>query len=352
MSLLDNVIQAIAIQSNIGAPSYVGSNYYGFLSNPLPPQIPQNETIDDSAMVGDGFSRTTRNHYNYYWTEKGLQVAGMLNDHISSILMNAYLAGLRTITNRVTPSKDYLTLQKMTNINPALLSIYRHLEGEKFILGDMFPNAFNISQDGSASPNASFDLLSTGLFRDSDQLTANSFDEAQIVVAPEYEYFHGAATVFTMTDGVTTYDFSAQKQLLSLSVEGSNGGSTARRIGDSFYNASDRNSGAFASKSRLGKTMASAKVKIDLGADLPYFKAMAQRKKLTGGGIKFVGFNNIASSGDAYEYNIDFPVSRFRVVEGDTDQDYGALSLTIDFERDNVTKGLFKHTCRTDKTLI
>lgn len=354
-TLLESVKQAIAIQSSISAgPSLTETNYHEFLSNPLPPQLPGNETVTDENMVGDGISRTLRNIYNYYWTEKTLQIGGTLNDHIAAILMKGFLGGTHTITPGAPVTVlDYLTLQKVSNVTPNYFSVYRKLGGEQFILADLFPNSFNISQDGEGMPNFSFDLLGTGKFLDDTALVAGGFTtEADFVDAPNYEYFHGAATVFTATDGVTTYDFTNQGKLISLSVEGGNGGRTARRPGDVFQTPADRNSGAFSRNAAMGKASGLVRVKIDLGSALTEFKAMVQRKTLTSGSIKFVGMNKVLATANDYEFQINFPRSRFRMIDGDTDQDYGALSIEIQPERDLVTGGYFTARIRTDKTLI
>lgn len=351
IALLDSVTQAIAIQSSVDdGPSVDETDYIQFLSNPLPPQIPNNESVTDESMVGDGSSRILRNIFNYYWQTRNYPVSGLLNDHIACILIKAFLGGATTTTTTATVVKDYATVQKSTSVTPSLFSIYRHLEGEQFILGDLFPNSFNISQEGEAQPSFNFDLMGTGKFLDTDLLTAASFDESSIVAAPSYEYFHGAATVVTFTDGTTTYNLTEQGRLISLSVEGNNGGRVARRPGDPFFVPADKNSGAFSKNISMGKAQGHlVKFKIDLGEELTEWKAMVQRKTLTGGSIKFVGFNVITGS-YAYEFEIKFPRARFSMIAGDTDDQYGALSVEIAPERDPVSGGFFTSRVRTNKT--
>src|SRR6476620_3083321 len=241
IALLESALQAIAVQSTPNSPSTTGTDYNAFLCNALPPTIPSNETVTDEAMVGDGFSRTRRNTYNYYWNERGLGISGELNDHISAILMKGFLAGATTVTP-LTPvsNKDNSTVQASSSVVPKLFSIYRHLQGEKFIHGNLFPNGFTIAQEGEARPTFNFDLMGSGLFLDDVALAAATFDESAIIPAPNYEYFHGAATIFTATDGTDTYDFTAQGRFISLSIEGGNGGRIARRPGDTFLTAGDR----------------------------------------------------------------------------------------------------------------
>ena len=351
IALLDSVTQAIAVQASVSAgPSTTETDYVEFLSNPLPPQIPGNESVTDEAMVGDGSSRILRNVYNYYWKTGQFPVSGLLNDHIACILMKGFLSGATVTTTTAVVVKDYATVQKSASVAPSLFSIYRHLEGEQFVLGDLFPNAFSISQEGEAMPTFNFDLMGTGRFLDSDALTAATFDEANIVAAPSYEYFHGAATVVTFTDGTTTYDLTNQGRLISLSVEGNNGGRVARRPGDPFFVTADRNSGAYAKNIAMGKATGHVvRFKIDLGTTLPEWRAMLERKTITGGSIKFVGFN-IITGAYSYEFEILFPKARFGVIAGDTDDQYGALSIEIMPERDPVSGGFYTSRVRTDKT--
>lgn len=350
--LLEGVLQAIAAQGSVGAPSTVATAYNAFLCNALPSQIPKATNVEDSAMVGDGVARTMRDTRLYYWDEKTLSIGGLLNDHIAAILMNGFLGGTRTSTVAVAPGNNIATVQKVSNVVPPLYSIYRHLGGEQFVLGDFFVNGFNIAQEAEAQPTFNFDLLSTGIFKDDVALAAASFAEGSIVAVPAYQYFHGAATSFTATDGTDTYDFTNQGTLISLSVEGSNGGRTTKRPGDAFNDPTSNASGAFAKNVAWGKATGMVRVKIDLGSSLPAFKSLALRRTLTGLTIKFVGFEKIGVTVNYYEYEITVPRAKFTMVDGDTDQDYGALSLEITPLRDSVTKGYFKSRILTDKTLF
>lgn len=351
IALLDSVVQAIALQGSVsGGPSTTEANYIQFLANPLPPQIPNNESVTDESMVGDGYSRILRNVYNYYWQTRNFPVSGLLNDHIAAILINGFLGGTRSTTTPVGVVRDHATIQKSSSVTPSLFSIYRHLEGEKFLFADLFPNAFSISQEGEGQPTFNFDLLGTGKFLDSDLLATADFSESGIVAAPNYEYFHGAATTFTATDGTTTYDFTNQGTLISCSVEGNNGGRVSRRPGDTFFVPADRNSGAYARNIIMGKAQGhSMKLKIDLGTSLTEWRAMVQRKSLTGCTLKFVGFNKIGGLSYDYEFEISAPKARFGVISGDTDDQYGALALEIIPERDPISLGLFTARIRTDK---
>lgn len=352
IALLDSVRQAIALQPSVSAgPSLVGANYIEFLSNALPPQIPNNESVTDEAMVGDGNSRTLRNTFNYYWQTRSFPVAGLLNDHIAAILMNGFLGGTRTTTTPIVPAKKYDTVQQSSSVTPSLFSIYRKLSGEEFITADLFANAFSISQDGSSQPTFNFDLMGTGTFLDSAALTLGAFTPASIILAPAYHYFHGAATEFTCTDGTDVYNFHTLGTLISVSIEGNNGGRVSRRPGDPFYNPADRNSGAMQRNITMGKATGHViKVKIDLGSVLKEWKSMVARKVLTGGSIKFVGFDNVGVTATKYQFEIKFPKARFGVITGDTDDAYGALAIEIVPERDPVTNGLYVSSIQTGLT--
>lgn len=351
--LLENVSQAIAVQTAVNDPSFDGGDYHAFLANVMAPYIPGLETVTDEEMVGDGFSRTLRNLRNYYWSSKPWQVSGLLNDHIFAILMNGWQGGTVTSTNRVSPSKDVSAVQNVINSTPKLFSLYRKLGGERFINSTFAPNNFTISQEGEARPTAQFDLLSTGHFFDGDEIdTEGTFDEVDIVAAPDYEEFHGAATSIVTTDGVETYNWTADGELISVSVEGSNNVDVRRRPGDTFKDAANRNSGAFGRKIRNGKLTGAIKLKVDLDSDLRTFKAMVAGRKLTGLTIVFGGFNKIGATADFFEYEVKAPKAAFQMIDGDTDQDFGALSLNIQPLRDATTKGYYTNRTRTNKTII
>jgi hypothetical protein len=350
--LLENVSQAIAPQSAVNTPPTDGDAYTAFLANVIAPVIPSLETVTDEEMAGDGFSRTLRDIRNYYWSNKAWQVNGLLNDHISAILMNSWQGGAVTTTARTSPSKDVAAVQNVINSTPKLLALYRHLGGERFINSSFAPNNFTIAQEGEARPTFSFDMMSTGHHLVDTELDLLTFDEADIIAAPDYEYFHGAATEVTATDGVETYNWTADGELMSLSVEGSNNVDIRRRPGDTFKTIGNHNSGAFARKIRNGKLTGLVKLKVDLDSSLRTFKAMIAARKLTGLTIVFNGFNKIGAGSDDFEFEIKVPKAGFQMIEGDTDQDFGALSLSIQPLRDATTKGYYTNRTRTNKTIV
>lgn len=79
---------------------------------------------------------------------------------------------------------------------------------------------------------------------------------------------------------------------------------------------------------------------------------MVAKKKLTGLAIVFNGYNKIAAGADDFEFEIKAPKSMFQLIEGETDQDFGALALNILPIRNTVTHGYFTNRTRTNKTLI
>lgn len=350
--LLESVLQAIGICGAPNTPNLDAGNYQGFLANVVAPMIPVFESVSDEEMVGDGYSQTIRNLRNTYWSSKPWNVSGLLNDHIAVILLNGWQGGTVTPTARTSPSKDIAAVMNVINSNPKLFSLFRKLGGEEFLHSTMAPNNFVIAQEGEADPTMNFDMVNTGHHLDADELEDEEFDSASIDPAPEYEYFHGAATEITATDGVETYNWTADGELISLSVEGNRNVDVRRRPGDSFKVAGDHNSGAIARKIRNAKPTAAIKLKVDLRSDLREYKAMVAKRKLTGLTIVFNGYNKIGATTDDYEFEIKAPKSQFQMIEGETDQDFGALALNIVPIRDAVTKGYYTNRTRTDKTLI
>ncbi len=350
---MDTILQAIAVCSAVNTPGTTASAYVQFLANMSAPIIPVQESVNDQEMVGDGFSRTIRNLRNTYWQNGTWSVQGLLNDHIAAILLNAWQGGAVTVTNRTAPSKDIAAVMNVINSNPKFFSLYRHLGGDHFLHSTMAPDTFEIAQEGEADPTMNFGMRLTGHHLDEDQLTTAAFDESGIVAAPEYNYFKGAMTGVTATDGTNTYNWGADGELISLSITGNNKVDVQRRPGDGLKDATNRYSGSFARKIRNGsKPEAMIKLKVDLRSDLREFKAMALGKKLTGLTILFNGYDNIGAGTDYHEFEVKAPKAQFMVIEGDSDQDFGALSLSIQPLRDAVSKGYYTNRTRTEKTLI
>lgn len=349
----DSVTQAIGNCGAVNTPNLDAGNYERFLSNVTAPVIPKLETVSDAEMVGDGFSRTIRDLRNKYWSEGSWNVQGLLNDHIFAILLNGWQGGAVTPTSRVSPSKDIAAVMNVINSNPHLFSLFRELGGERFLHTTMAPDGFEISQEGESDPTANFGLKSTGHYLDGDELDAAEFDAADMTDAPMYQYFNGAWTAITATDGVETYNWTQDGSLISLNITGGNKVVVSRRPGDKSRDLNDRNSGSFARKIRNGSQPdALVKVKVDLGSLLREFKTMVANKKLTGLTIAFGGYNKIAATSDFYEFDVKAPRSQFQMIEGDTDQDFGALSLSIQPLRDAITKGYYTNRTRTDKGLL
>lgn len=349
----DSVTQAISNCGAVNVPNLQAGNYEKFLANVTAPVIPAMETVSDQEMVGDGFSRTIRSLRNTYWAGGVFGVQGLLNDHIASLLLNGWQGGAITPTPRTAPSKDIAAVMNVINSNPKMFNIFRKLGGEHFLHTSMAPDTFEIAQEGEADPTMNFGLRGTGHYLDVDELTPAPFEENLIQEAPEYAYFHGAATSIIVSDGVTSYNWTADGELISVSVGGNNKVDVRRRPGDTFKTSGNHNSGAFARKIRNGsQPEGSIKLKVDLRSDLREFKAMVANRKLTGLTVLFSGYDKIGAGADFHEFEIKAPKSQFALIEGDTDQDFGAISLNIQPLRDAITKGYFTNRTRTEKTLF
>lgn len=350
--LSSEVVQSIAYQAAINTQIITGTgeNFQKFLSEANPPQLPANESVDDSNMVGDGFSRTERQLFNYRWLERNFPFQHTLNDHISSILAINWAGGALVETPYASPNeeaKEVTVVQNVANTTPKLIQIYRHLGAEKFLQLTHAVNNFTISQEGEDRPTASFETLGTGKFL-YDTAIDTELDDAEMLDPPDYNYFHGQATKIVATDDqANSYAFHTEGTLLSLSVEGSNNVSVARRPTGTFLTSGNRNSGSIAGKIRNGRTTGSIRLKIDLGSTLREFKAMVANAILSGLKITFVGFDVIAGTVHDYEWEVEAPKAQFETIEGDSDSDYGALSLVIRPVRDPVTLGRYKFRFKT-----
>jgi hypothetical protein len=352
--LLANIVQAIAPQTTVNIPTVDPADFNGFLSDVEVPKIPVLETVDDSQHVGDGFSRVERNIRNYYWQNGQFKISGLLNDHIAPVLINAHQGGAVTVTNRTTPSKDIASVMNVSNSNPKLFSLYRHNGGEQFIHSDLAPDTWEIDQQSEARPTYNVGLLSTGHHLDPDEIAAlddPEWDDGDIIVVPAYEEFHGAATEITATDGINTYNWTQDGTLISVNIQSGNSVQVSRRPGDTFKGTT-RKAGAFARKIRNGASTGAIKLKVDLGSDLLLFKAMVAGRKLTGLTVVFNGFDKISPTTDDFEFEVKAPLAGFQMIEGDSDQDHGALALNITPLRDAVTKGRFTVRTRTGLTLF
>ena len=349
----DQIVQALFPCGAVNTPNTDAGNFVKFLANVTAPMIPNLETVSDQEMVGDGYSRTIRNLRNTYWANGTWNVAGLLNDHLAAILLNAWQGGTVTVTNRTAPSKDIAAVMNVINNNPKMFNLFRKLGGEKFLHTTMCPDTFEIAQEGEADPTANFGLRSTGHHLDADDLTTAAFADSGILDAPDYAYFKGALTSVVASDGTNNYAWTTDGELISLSITGNNKVDVRRRPGDALKDSTDRNSGSFARKIRNGsQPEAMIKLKVDLRSDLREFKAMVKSRKLTGLTILFNGYEKIGAGVDYHEFEVKAPKAQFAMIEGDTDQDFGALSLSIQPLRDAVTKGYYTNRTRTEKTLF
>jgi hypothetical protein len=356
---LDTILQGIGKNPDtaINTPYTSEAQIVEFLSEEKPILLPKIGTISDEDQVGDR-QRFGRKLNTTYWQQMAWTETGRLNDHIAAILMIRHLAGAFTPTVIIpvaglTPATtNYAVVQNVYNSVPKLSTIYRQL-GPEYFIHQMGVNRFMTSQEGESEPRFTADLLGTGFFLDEDQLDGLDFDGDTIEAAPDYEYFHGAGTEFTFTDGVTNYNFPANEGLLSHEIESNNNMVIKALPGDTFRTAGVRTSGAIPKRIAHGKQSGVIRCKIYLGNDLNVWKAMVATKKLTGLKVEYNGYNFInANPAHNFEFEIAAPNCQFGDVTGDRDEVYGALSLEIVPFTDAVTGGRFTGRIKTNKTIL
>lgn len=350
-----DIIQALSVLPQADAGSlYVPRNsadYLRFLSNETPPQVPNPRRVRNN-MVGNG-RRFPKKAKNYYFDSRTFNYAGLLNDQISTILYARDLGGLITATPRTGGVKDYAILQNVINSNPKLSSLVRYNGAEQMIQGDYAVNTIDITQEAEAQPTFGAGLVNTGHFIELPDAVADvqAFVNG-IPNAPEYKTFDGAYTSFTFSDGVNpVYDLPAEGRLLSLGINITQNIYVKALPGDKAIDPANRCKGAFARTILILTQTASMRIKAFMGADFKEFKAMLANNQLNSVTAKFVSCENYAGTTDTPEFEVKFPLASFETIEGDTEDQFQAINMTITADEDTVTGGLVTGRVRTNATV-
>lgn len=335
-------------QSAVGEYETDPRMYRKFLSAVTPAEIPNARRVSDEIMVGDG-SRFTRRLKNYYYDSRDGAESGLLNDDGAATFFLDNLGGAITKTARPTGGAfDYTVWQNVATSLPKMRNYLRWLGSEKFIHGDAAINQFDWEQSGSAQPTFNATRRNTGHF---DDLTGGSFDVEDLHEALPMRYFDGKLTTLIFTEGANTYNLANEGRLLSL------GGSINQNItvkqlpGDPPIDSANPCRGGYARDIKIGTQTATMRFKAYLGTALTEFKAMFENKELTSVTALFKSCETIGSASDKAEFEIKLPRADFLSIQGDSEDEFSAVSVEIQGMQDTVSKGLVTGRVRTTNNL-
>lgn len=331
------IAMSLLPETAINTPFSLTADFIGVRANALPPHVPQVQTVDNMDMIGGGdeFADDVR---LYNWLQQPLTLSGKLNAETAAYWLIRALNG--TVTDAaVTAATSYdhsVPMQtRAQGRTPKYTTLIMNLGGADVVLASMAVNSFSISQQGTNEPQFSVELIGTGNFR-------RLRDIAPAIVMPyptEHHYFHGAAAVIVLNDGVVK-NLSSLARVRSWSVGIQNNLVVGdRRPGDPFKTAGDVRTGAYVRSLLRGKRTASAQLKLALDENLDELDWLTDDTTLTGLSIKNVG-EPIGATPEKFEVEWKVPNFKVQAITGDSEGDDATLTVNFSPLRDAVSGGL------------
>lgn len=337
-------------ESAVNTPYQLSADFIGMRLNQVAPWVPQAQTVDDAEMIGAGdeFADDVR---LYNWLQQPQTLTGKLNTETAANWLLRALMG--TVTDAVvtaTKSWDHsVPMQtRAQGRTPKYTTLIMNLGGADIVAASMAVNSFQISQQGTNEPQFSVEVIGTGKFQRLRDITS----PAIVVPLPAtHHYFHGAAAVLVLNDGVVK-NLSSLGRIRSWSVNLQNNLVVGdRRPGDPFKTSGNVLTGSYVRSLLRGKRTAGVQIKLSLDENLSELDWLTNNQTLTALSIKNVG-QIIGTSTDSYE--VDWKVPRFKLqtLVGDSEGDDATITLNFLPVRDPVSGGLITARVRNDQATM
>lgn len=344
------VAMSLLPESAINTPYQTSADFVGMRLNSLPPQVPQVQTVDNMDMIGGGdeFADDVR---LYNWLQQPLTLGGKLNSETAAMWLLRALNG--TVTNAaVTALHSYDHSAPMQTRaqgrTPKYTTLIMNLGGADIVLASMAVNSFSISQQGTNEPQFAVEVIGTGKFQRLRDITSPAIT---IPYPVTHHYFHGAAAVLLLNDGVVK-NLSSLGRIRSWSVSLQNNLVVGdRRPGDPFKTSGDVRTGAYVRSLLRGKRTAAAQIKLALDENLAELDYLTNNTTLTNLSIKNVG-EPIPSSAENFEVEWKIPSFKVQTVTGDSEGDDATVTLNFLPLRDAVSGGLVTARVRNDQATL
>lgn len=346
--LLSDGQAAISVlpESSVNTPYQLTADFIGMRANPFSAEVPQVQTVDNMDMIGGGdeFADDVR---LYNWLQQPRTFTGKMNTESASNLLLRALMG--TVTNAVvTALKSWDHSAPMQTRaqgrTPKYTTLIINLGGADIVAASMAVNSYQISQQGTAEPQFSVELIGTGKFQ-----RLRDISPAIVIPYPAtHNYFHGAAAVLVLNDGVVK-NLSSLGRVRSWSVGLQNNIVVGdRRPGDPFLTSGDVRTGAYVRSLLRGKRTATAQLKLALDENLGELDWLTGNTTLTALSIKNVG---APIPTDTNNYEVEWKVPKFKVqtIVGDSEGDDATITLNFLPLRDPVSGGLVTVRVRNDQ---
>lgn len=333
-------------ETAINTPYQLTADFIGMRLNPIAPNVPQVQTVDNMDMIGGGdeFADDVR---LYNWLQNPITITGKCNSETFAHLLLRALMG--TITNApVTAAASFdhsVPMQtRAQGRTPKYTTLIINLGGADIVSASMAVNSITISQQGTNEPQFSCELIGTGMF----QRMADISPAIVIPYPTTHHYFHGAANVIVLNDGVVK-NLSSLGRVRSWSVSLQNNLVVGdRRPGDPFKTPGDVRTGAYLRTLLRGKRTSTAQLKLALDENLDELDWLTNNTSLTNLGIKCVG-EPIGVTPENYEVEWKVPKFKVQTITGDSEGDDATITLNFLPLRDSVSGGLVTARVRNDQ---
>lgn len=331
------VINAISIE-NTAIAEYLddGAVFRKYPGDPQPPTFPTRTNVPDE-MVGDGKAYMKQSK-PYYYDALNKPYSGALTSTIGVRWFRTWLGGTIGETSNVGFNTiDSVIQQLEPGLEPMTFNELRANGGAQFLFGDVFVQTIEISQTGASEPRISVTKSNGGHHA---EIADTNIDVLDIEDQDTYLKYDGKRTKLTFSDGVTSYDFAAEKRLIDVSFTGNQNVNVEQLPGDSPIDASNECEGGYTENLTIDVQDATMRVKVYMDETFAQFASWKANRKLTSVKLIFSTCEKIGTSTHHAEYEIQFPIAEFNLTP-DNQNNYDAFSFEIKaIEGDAVTGSL------------
>ncbi|HEX8653109.1 MAG TPA: hypothetical protein VF708_19990 [Pyrinomonadaceae bacterium] len=329
------------------------ASYTKFLCDMFQPPIPDVPLIPD-GQIGGGSERPR--NYRPGWVDPlAFNISGRVNTHITARLGSRCLGG-EVSSNAVTAAASYdittLTQRGSEGRLPKFSAIGFLVGGYDYIL-NLAVDSMELSFEGDRNVDYTAAVRGTGYHK---RAVA---DIAAVIPAnvsgselDAYHLMHPAGVVVTFTDGTpATIDFGADGDLLAGRCSLGQGISINPLPNDSFMDAADWYTGAYARDIHRTSRVPVASLDVAVRSDLADFILTQRKKDVTNLIFKFRSADKIGVTTERYEFEWKYPVARLGRVASNPKGDVAAVSMTFEGKPD-ATDGFVIQRVRTDLPTI
>lgn len=319
------VINAVSIENTaIGEYLDDGALFRKFKQDATGPVFSTRTTVPDTE-VGDG-SAYDKHSQPYYYDPVTKQFSGALDNKMGIRILRMFQGGAATPTTNIAPgTKDYAVVQLAPGSAPMVCNQIRSNGGNSLLFGDVFQQSVEIQQQGAGQPRLTAQQSNGGY---SVPIADTNIDTADVDDAQPRLKFDGKKTLFGFSDGVDTYNFTAEQRLIDVSFSGQQNVIVEQLPGDLPLDPDNECQGGYTKNIYIDVQSAMMRAKVYMKETFAEYLSWVKNRKLTSVTLRFSTCETIGATTHHGEIEIVFPVAEFTLTP-DTQGNFEAYTMEI-----------------------